>query len=369
MTQPRRDRAVLLTLTAVIALGAVAALVWLLLDRSGDDEPASADPSPPSQEMTEETSEPTQEAATPVPAPYALTSGGDLVELDPQTGVAVRTVGSSPSWTGTLSLTADRQFAYVDAVTGGGGGPAWPGEIQRVSLADGGVETIVTGATDPALSPDGAALAYLAIAPSETQSSERSLTVMDLATGSVTASIPDEQCVECERMVTTPTWTPDGRLLLGLGWVDAFPGVALYAVDPAGTATLGAASFVGPDNSGDLRGDWFGRSAFTGDGMLLVPAEEGTADQWEARVAYAFEGGPAENQPTGVVVVADPATGAVVDRIPVDGLPVSVAAEPEGTAAFVVVRPTTTSDAPSVLYRWDGASLSPVGEGFEAVAW
>lgn len=196
-----------------------------------------------------------------------------------------------------------------------------------------------------------------------------SLTVMDLTTGSVIASIPDEQCTGCGRVVTTPTWLPDGRLLIGLGWNDEFPGVAVFAVDPAKTPTLGSAVFVGPDTSGDLRGDWYGTSAVAADGSLLVPAEEGTADQWEARIAYAYESGPASNQPTGLVVVADPGTGTVRTRIPVAGTPISVAAEPDGRAALVVVRPSFASDVPWVLYRWDGTTLTRVGDGFRTVAW
>lgn len=356
---------------AVLAIGAVVyAAPWRVPPPPPADTPEPTATSEPAPTPTPtETPEPTEEPPTATPAPYAITSGGDLIELDPETGAVVRTVASSPDWTESLSLTPDRRYAYVGAMSYSDEGADWPGEIQRVSLADGAVETVLTSANDPAVSPDGTRLAYLAYAPGDARATERSLTVMDLRTGTVTASIQDEQCVECERIVTTPTWLPDGRLVIGLGWTDGYPGVAQFLVDPATTATLGAATLLGPDNSGDLQGDWFGRTALAADGTLLVPAEEGSADQWDARYAYDRDGGPGSNQPTGLLVVVDRGTGSVLDRIPVDGMPTSVAAEPDGEAALVVVWPTTGSDVPSVLQRWDGTTLTPVGEGYETVAW
>jgi hypothetical protein len=372
-TQERRSSARLIA--AVTAIGVALAPVLFVVGCSGqtDEEPTGAG---------------TETAATPSPEPstdrdaepptaFALTLAGDLVELNPANGAVMRSIASNPLWQdSSLVISPDRAYAYVDAFDPTTpGGPEWPGEIQRVSLAasepegSAHVETVVTTATSPAISPDGGSLAYLSIAPGDPQTNVRSLTVMDLATGDVTASVPDDQCVECERRVTSPTWTPDSSsLIVGLGWFDGFPSTALVAVDPTSTATIGAGGAVGPDNSGDVLADWFGTTVFTAEGTLLIPAEEGTAAQWEARAAYAFGDGPKENQPTGLVAVVDVASGTVLSRIPVDGVAASVAAEPAGTDILVVVGHPDTDEVPA-LYRWDGSELVHIGDAYTAVAW
>lgn len=372
-TGGRRNQAPLIVMT-VVASAAIAALT--LVGCTGDAD-AEATPTPTDEAQSEPAKEPTPEPEAEPRNAFALTLAGDLVELQPENGAVTRSVATSPLWQdSSLVISPDGAYAYVEAFNPmSDDGPEWPGEIQRVSLdpsePEGAatVETVVASATDPALSPDGGSLAYLSVAPGNPETLVRSLTVMDLATGQVTSSVPDDQCVECERVVTAPTWTPDGAdLIIGHGWVDAFPSTALVAVDPTSTSTLGAGLPVGPDNSGDVRADWFGRTAFTTEGTLLVPAEEGTAAQWEARAAYAFGEGPKENQPTGLVAVVDPASGAVVSRIPVDGIALSVAAEPAGTDFLVIIGRPDTDEVPA-LYRWDGSQLIPLESGFTAIGW
>ena len=328
---------------------------------------------PPSEPSEESTTEPEAEP----PNAFALTLAGDLVELQPENGAVTRSIASSPLWEGSsLVISPDGAYAYVEAFNPmAADSPEWPGEIQRVSLdpsepeGSAQIETVVTSATSPAVSPDGGSLAYLSIAPGVTQTLDRSLTVMDLATGTVTASVPDDQCVECERIVTSPTWMPDSSsLILGLGWFDGFPSTTLWDVDPTSNPTLAAGRLVGPDNSDDVMADWFGTTVFTAEGTLLVPAEEGTAAQWEARTAYAFGDGPKQNQPTGLVAVVDVPSGTVLSRIPVDGVVASVAAEPAGADILVIVGHPDTDEVPA-LYRWDGSELIHIGNAFTAIAW
>ena len=372
-TGERRSQLPLIVIS-VVALAAIGALVWVLVGRPADTaEPTIAPTEEPSAEPSEE---PTTEPYAEPPNAFALTLAGDLVELQPENGAVTRSIATSPLWQGSsLVISPDGAYAYVEAFDPtAADGPEWPGEIQRVSLdpsepeGSAQVETVVTSATSPAISPDGGSLAYLSIAPGDPETVVRSLTVMDLATGTVTASVPDDQCVECDRIVTSPTWMPDSSsLILGLGWADGFPSTTLWDVDPS-NPMLAAGRLVGPDNSGDVMADWFGTTVFTADGTLLVPAEEGTAAQWEARAAYAFGDGPKQNQPTGLVAVVDVANGAVLSRIPVDGVVASVAAEPAGTEVLVIVGYPDTDEVPA-LYRWDGSELIHIGDAFTAIAW
>ena len=321
-----------------------------------------------------DTQEPTADGA--LRNAYALTTSGELVELRPSDGTVIRSVATDPLWTGsTLTISADGAYAYVHAYDSeDDAGPEWPGSIQRIALSPSepegtaDVETVATTATSPAVSPDGRFLAYYSVAPWKEPLSQRSLTVMDLTTGEVTASIPDPECVECERLVTPPTWTPDSaRIVVGLGWFDEFPAAALWEVDPATTPTLGDARRVGPDNTGDVQADWFGTTSFTAAGTLAVPAEEGTADQWAAAAAYAFGDGPKENLPAGLVALVDVTDGSVVGRIPLDGIAISLAAEPGGNQLLVVVSHPDT-EIPQ-LYRWDGSALVQLADGFAAIGW
>lgn len=356
---------------AVLVVGAVVyAAPWRPTPPAESPKPAPTvqgpTPTPDATPSTEPTPDPTPEP-TPERTAFALTAAGDLVELDPESGSVIRTVATNEFWSAGLSITPDREFAYVEAGYEREGGPEWPGEIHRVSLADGTSEVAVTSATSPAVSPDGRALAYLSIEVTG-HASARSLTVQDLTTGAVIATIPDDQCVECERVVSAPTWTPDSSaLVLGLGWFDAFPGVVVRAVDPTVTPTLEAGRLVGPANDGDVVADWYGRTAFTADGTLLVPAEEGTAEQWQARGARIYGDGPDAPEPTSLVAEVDPATGEVVSRIPVDGTAVAVAAAPTGVEVLVLVSPGLPT--PPSLFRWDGSTLAPLGDGYTAVAW
>lgn len=367
-----------LTVTVVVAVIAVIAAAWLALGRPSDHtQPTVAASDTPKRVPTTSAPQPSPERDPVVRNAYALTVDGDLVEIQPDNGAVTRAIASDPLWRdSTFVISPDGAYAYIDAFDPTiASGPDMPGEIQRVSLApsepEGAahVETVVPSAAMPAISPDGASLAYFSVAPGTTQSLVRSLTVMDLATGQVTASVPDDQCVECEREVTPPTWTPDSeRLIVGLGWFDGFPGTTLWEVDPASTTALAAARQVGPANAGDVQGAWFGRTAFTTDGTLLVPAQTGSSEQWEAARAYAFGEGPKQNLPASSVALVDAATGAVLKQIPVDGIASSVAVEPGGSDMLIAVIHPDTDEVPGI-YRWDGSTLTRVADAFTAVAW
>ncbi len=364
-----------LVVAVVVAVVAVVAAAWLVIGRSSDDtaEPTAATTTRPDAASPTPSPQPSPERADP-PSAYALTLAGDLVEVEPQSGDVIRTIATSPYWeqSDALAVSPDGAYAYIEAFSESDpAGPAWPGEIQRVPLAEGATEiaTVVTSATSPAVSPDGTTLAYLSIAPGNPEALVRSLTLMDIGSGTVTAAVPDDECVECERVVTQPTWTPDSaRLVVGLGWTDGFPNTTLWEVDPASTATLGAGRAVGPDNSGDVQAAWSGTTAFSSDGTLLVPADEGTTAQWAAARAYAFGEGPKENLPTSHVAFVDAANGSVLRRVSVDGTALAVAPAPSGDDVLVVVGHPGTDEVPN-LYRWDGSTLTHLRDGFTSVDW
>lgn len=334
------------------------------------------DPTPTSTPTPAPTPETTEEPDPVVPPPVGLTPEGALVEVDPLTGTVLRTIASDPYWTDDLVVDRARGVAYLRAEGDGDGGPAWPGEIHRVSLIDGTSETVAVG-YGPAVSPDGARLAYIAYRVDEEPfSEERVLTVRDLTTGETVAEIPDDTCVGCERVLGAPVWTPDGSgVVLPVGWSDSLPGVALYrlAVEQEGSVDDGER--LGPANDGDWLADWYGTPAWTADGRLVVPAQEGSRSAWEAYgqalLGEAVQGEQPAATPSYVLVSVDPATGAVLDRVamPPGSAAREVAIGPAGDGILVVGVRTGPDGGQHVTYRWDGSGLTELGTDLAAVAW
>ncbi len=355
-------------LAAVLVGGAAAALT---LPHNGARPVQGPEPTPSATRTSAPVPRPT---ATPtptppaVPSPVALTAAGELAELDPVTGAAVRTIASDPEWSGRVALSPDRTYAYVTAL----GDPAdsQAPEVQRVTLANGAVTTVASPGQDPAVSPDGTSLAYVAV----DSSGVASLEIMDLATGAVITVAPD-QGPRAERVLVNPTWTPDSSaIVVGQGWADELPRVSLWEIEPRLTSTLEDGRRLDRDDAAGLARDWDGAMAFTTDGALLAPAEEGTADQWDAMAAWAFGDGTAVNLPTSLVATLDLSTGTVTGRVAVPGVAWAVAASPgggqdaEGATTLILVGERGSAE-PAALYRLDGTTLTHLADGFTGIGW
>jgi len=115
----------------------------------GHASPATS--SPPSSAAAASSAATGQAAATP-PAIVAVTSGGALVTLDPATGAVQQTLVPSGVAGGEVSVSANGlvYFAVQNGCTS---------KIEEVPVSGGAAAMIATGSL-PAVSPDGAKLAY-----------------------------------------------------------------------------------------------------------------------------------------------------------------------------------------------------------------
>jgi TolB protein len=168
---------------------------------------------------------------------------------------------SSPSGAGARILVHAIQDEVGNAYIGH---PAWspnskqiyfdsPQGIGRINADGTGFENLVTG-EDPALSPDGSRLAYLAYAPytapDGTTQYGVDLYVLDLATGSSSLITADHAAQS-----TPPRWSPDGTRIVyptqsGLDVVTLATGQVASIYDST-TATVQIAGIDGPVYSPD----------------------------------------------------------------------------------------------------------------------
>lgn len=288
--------------------------------------------------------------ATPDPL-VAITSDGDLVLVDAVSGTVVRTVreGVAPDGEQTgLSVTPDRSAVYLHVATD------WPGDVVRVSLDDGTLEDVGEG-YGPAVSPDGRTLAYVSVRTGE-GTEERGIGLVDLTTGE-TRFVLDDECVACERVLGSVTWSADGRALYVVaGWGDHPFGtdvVALDVTDEHLAPTVQAGRVVGPDRSeGAVPSGWHAVTTLP-DGSLAVAGSE-EPDGAPARGPDTM--GDEVRDDASFLAVVDPATGDVVRKVTVPDVSASsLRASPDGR--HVVFRGRAydpgTGTWTATLRRWD----------------
>jgi hypothetical protein len=364
---PGRSRALLIA-AVVIAIGAVAALVWALVGRPADaaEEPTSA--------ATETVAEPSPEPTpTPTPTPeglpsiIGLTAAGDLVELDPADGALLRTVATDAAWAGPLSLTPDRSAVYLTRVTDGISRP----DVVRVSLADGTSEVVAQGRV-PSLSPDGTRLAYVGKHPTNPDEEYRALHVLDLASGEITY-VPDNTCGGCARRIDQPAWSPDGsRLYVAAGFQDsALPSMDLLVVVPGTAVDLDTAEVFQTDDT-FVHGAP-GNPAFLPDGQLVVVSvvNFGTGDSGDGLTSHM---GAIETYEPTPPATADlwqfPQLHTITLEDELAAQTADAAVAPSGTAMAVVVTDWTGPEPVGILYLWEGGDdLATLAQGITAVAW
>lgn len=350
-------RAVRATGVAAACTAAVVGIATVVYAVAPWQEPLPpADPTPvvtPSR--TPDPPRPSTEPRTPEPEPVAtaddallpppivaITSGGDVVELDPTSGAVTRAViqGLEGTW-GRSSLSPDRRALYAARALGAG-----PWEVVRISLVDRSVTPVAIG-YDPAVSPDGRQLAF-AGGPRDAGQHESGLNVLDLDSGANTFVVVGE-CAACDRPLGPPAWSADGsQVLMPYGWSDeGYHEKWIAVVDVAKPpVTLDAASSL-PVVAGADEG-WDAVDRF-GDGTLAV-------------AGY----GP---EPY-VAVVRD---GAEVARLTVTLWIEDVLAEPGGHRVVFRTRSFDhTADQYMVAVTlWDPSSgqTTNLAEGIASIAW
>ena len=123
-----------------------------------------------------------------------------LVELDPSTGGTVRSLDvRTGEGTAPVSVTPDGDAVYLSRIETG----CWT-DVVRVPL-DGGREEVLGAGEWPAVSPDGARLAYLRGDPCRID--ELRLWIRDLATGE---EWPAAEAPDGQRFHGAPAWDPQG---------------------------------------------------------------------------------------------------------------------------------------------------------------
>jgi WD40-like Beta Propeller Repeat len=157
----------------------------------------------------------TPAATAPLPVPkgdFLVCKGkGHLFVMSPKG----TTVGTVLATTGLycpagLALSADRRSAYCSVLTGDERPPA----LQKIDLATGAKQEIASG-LDPALSPDGAKLAFIATAesPNGGYYTPTGLAILDLASGASRLLAPPPPAAGSHK-VSWPAgplnWSPDG---------------------------------------------------------------------------------------------------------------------------------------------------------------
>lgn len=324
----RRFRLGLLAAAALtVAVGAVAVL-------SDDDTPGThvvtpAGPTTSGPEVPTTSAPPTAGAGFPAFFVGTRDHSSTLVVARTATGATDRVLATMPAnrVIQSLALSPDGAYAYFST-----GPEPISGQLHRVRVAGGPVEELGDG-SDPAVSPDGARLAYALM---------NELVVRDLATGRE-ARHGDTAAAA---YVAEPVWTADGRSVVFQKAVDGSP-PSWYAI---AASLAGAPRRIGPSADAGHQNDmWWSPAAGAGGriGFLESCCAQGPA--------------PRTEQPVRLVLV-DPATGAVKDRRPLAAAARHVDLDATGAHELYVV------DG-GLVYRRSGGPLVPVGSNFDLAAW
>lgn len=312
---------------------------------------------------TPSTTPPTPPPVEPTHPLVTLTSDGRLLLLDPGTGAVLTTLTPrfSPAGPGieddpVLTVAPDGTAAYVQAVTTEGALPT----ITRVSLPDGATEAVAEG-WYPAVSPDGTTLAFLAPRTGDEPGASFGLHLRDLTTGDE-RYLDDSAHCECEREVTPPTWSPDGRhIALGLGFAGLVHDVDVVVVELAQAANLQDGHVLEtPQVGGRLHPSHRSSQTYLPDGRLATLLVTQVTD--ENVTSAATE--------SAQVQLLDPATGEATATVPVPDRLDRGRLSPSGDGFTLVLhRWDDEGYAPRGLYRWDPVGgLREIGTGFEAAA-
>ena len=294
----------------------------------------------------EPTEEPNGDASpTPTPTPdepnaiAAVTAGGDVVLMDPESGEQIDQVlggisTDDPAKNG-IAISPDGQTIFVVR-------PAQElseNEIVRVDRESGESEVLANGGA-PAVSPDGQTLAYTVV--ENGLQPTPAIVVHDLESG-------DERVLRSEGadtfvFISELTWWADGsELAFMAGEIQT----GIHVVD-ADAASLDAARRVGPV---DLDHSWRSSAVVEDDRLAVV----------------AVAGDPVQRELWTVQVVDRDGT-VVEEPLPVERIEAAGVASRPGESGLAVIDGTGPDGG--TLMLWDGGDqLTALMEGVVAVAW
>ncbi|MBX9245673.1 PD40 domain-containing protein [Actinotalea ferrariae] len=369
LARVRRARALRNAGVGVASTAAVVALAVAVQTAPFREEPAPpADPTrsaSPTPDLSEPTPTEVPDAPPPTEAPVepvanrplvASTSDGRLVVLDPETGSELSEVptGLAPLEIDGVTVSPDGGTAYFQS--------ALPTEhgypIYRVPLGGGSAELVTHGRT-PSLSPDGDTLAFVAPAPGAPPDVDSSgVHLLELATGTV-RYLPDEDFCRCDRVVTTPEWSPDGQhIAIGLGYGERLSDVDIVVVDLADAPSLQAGRILPRSSGGANQFVTRPLHVYMPDGRLAVASLSQLDDHTL----------PGEDVLT--IELVDPSTGAVTQTLSAPaGSPRDLSVAADGQTLLLTTERYEDDVPRTLLHRWDGTTFVGLAEGVLGTAW
>jgi hypothetical protein len=225
--------------------------------------------------------DPVPPTADGLPSTIFTVARGAVLELESTTGAVVRVLhAAADGWAESFALDRGNNRAFVGEMLAGCGS-------QMVSMPlDGGPSTVVGAGVQPALSPDGSHLAYVAqlwartatepVTPEGIGCAYSVLVVRDLRTGEEREVLPprfvpgEPSTGSWELGGGAIKWSPDG---LRFAYLLGYEGASTYVVDLVSlTATLVAATSAIDAELTERLGGYpeFAPQAWAGDGLHLA---------------------------------------------------------------------------------------------------
>jgi hypothetical protein len=293
----------------------------------------------------------------------AVTTGGAVVLLDPETGAVTRTLVSSGAVGDAIAVSPDGKTLYYEFVNG------CQHQIWRVPTSGGSTTEVASQGRRPALSPDGTMLAYARAPylvpegncgfPPNASDADYQLVVLHLATGQ-TRSLP----MAVRHIGSDPggaaaishlSWSPNGsRLAVTTQQPDAAQSFVLQIVDPSSESAYEDGSIV--PVPGDAQSSFYREAVYLPDGYLFAVRECCVVQGLQA----------AEDRPSSVTVLEiDPNYGAVAGTVATGLVGVDHTSLDASTNGHWLLYLSGTS----LEVSQDGAKPSVLATGIVAAAW